>query len=119
MKKIFINYKNYTMAFLAIVMITVIGVNIQIAKKGQNGFSDVTLKNIEALTQETNWSNLRLKIVDCTCPSLKGGVSLQCRDSGELEHCSITQQGSNGCYKISVFTSMNLLCEGAGITYKD
>ena len=52
MKKIKRYFKNYALAFLAIVMIAVIGVNVQIALEDQKDSSDVTLKNIEALSEE-------------------------------------------------------------------
>ncbi len=65
----------------------------------------------------------RLKDVECTCPSSKGGksgFSLRCRPDGNLEKCTSTQQGSNACYKakISLNPSVEMLCEGAGIKFE-
>ena len=84
MKKIFINYKNYTMAFLAIVMVTVIGVNIQIAMESQKDSSDVTLKNIEALSTPEN--NTPVTYGD-VCRSFLRNEDMNI--NGVLHHCKV------------------------------
>lgn len=72
--------------------------------------------NIEALAHnENSWEGKNLKIVKCTCPNgSPSGYTLRCRSNGDLESCTITQQGSNACYEKD-FTKM--LCEGTGIKF--
>jgi len=66
---------------------------------------------IEAMAQnEGNWEGKKLKIVDCTCPDNKKGQTFKCNDDGNLESCTSTQQGSNGCYKVGLL-GISLLCE--------
>jgi hypothetical protein len=77
--------------------------------------------NMQALssgnsTDEKDWSKLKLKWVKCTCLDGKKGNSLRCSSNGDLENCSVTQQGSNACYKAKI-TGINMLCQGSGITY--
>jgi hypothetical protein len=85
--------------------------------------SNWTLQNMEAFTDESstegiNWSSLKLKQVICVCPtSGANGYSNRCRVDGNLEHCSITQQGLSGCYSTTIISNVYLLCEGAGIVY--
>jgi len=64
------------------------------------------------------WEGKKLADVSCTCPepSNASGHSLKCRENGEFESCTSTQQGLNGCYsaKITVFppsASVKLLCD--------
>lgn len=89
--------------------------------------SDVRLsaifgENIEALAADENFNpGDRLKDVTCECPNGKSGFSLKCRKDGDLEKCTVTQQGSNACYKakISLNPGIAMLCEGAGVTFGD
>ena len=68
--------------------------------------------NEQALAEETTGTIERLKKVDCTCPETgKSGFTLKCKTDGNLELCTPTQQGSEGCYKISLLGGLELLCE--------
>lgn len=73
--------------------------------------------NVEALAQDEGYNKGdRLKSVSCTCPNNKSGFSLKCRADGNLEQCTPTRQGSNGCYKVKFSTKpLDLICEGSGI----
>lgn len=73
--------------------------------------------NVEALAQDEGYNKGdKLKSVSCTCPNNKSGFSLKCRADGNLEQCTPTQQGSNGCYKVKFSTKpLDLICEGSGI----
>jgi hypothetical protein len=82
--------------------------------------------NMQALssgnsTDEKDWSKLKLEMVGCRCPetgnnSNKRGETLRCTNTGKLENCSATQQGSNACYKVG-FSGLSLLCQGTDITF--
>lgn len=76
--------------------------------------------NMEALAEGEGYQKGdKLKSVKCTCPNNKSGFSLRCRADGNLEQCTSTQQGSNGCYKVKLSSNpLNLICEGAGIKYE-
>lgn len=76
--------------------------------------------NIEAFAQGEGYNKGdKLKAVKCTCPNQKKGFSLRCRQDGNLESCTPTQQGSNACYKAKLSTNpLDLICEGAGISYE-
>lgn len=69
----------------------------------------------EAITTgETNYNpGDRLKQVRCKCPNGDKGYSLRCKSDGEGEDCIESQQGSNGCYTLT----LKLLCQGSGIVY--
>lgn len=69
----------------------------------------------EAITTgETNYNpGDRLKRVKCKCPNGETGNSLRCYNDGEGEACTEIQQGSNGCYTLT----LKLLCEGNGIVF--
>ena len=69
----------------------------------------------EAITiGETNYNpGDRLKKMKCRCPNGDTGNSLRCKSDGEGENCTEIQQGSNGCYTLT----LKLLCQGAGIVY--
>ena len=62
--------------------------------------------NVEALAQDEGYNK----------GDNKSGFSLKCRADGNLEQCTPTQQGSNGCYKVKFSTKpLDLICEGSGI----
>lgn len=69
----------------------------------------------EAITTgETNYNpGDRLKKMKCRCPNGDTGNSLRCKSDGEGENCTEIQQGSNGCYTLT----LKLLCQGVGIVY--
>lgn len=83
----------------------VAGVAIAVWKSKNPSFeSELILANVEALAtgeNTTNWSELKLAVVECTCEDGKDGFTLQCRKDGSYENCSQTQQGLTGCYKVA------------------
>ena len=79
--------------------------------------------DIEALARSENWEGKKLKSVTCKCPTGSlNGFSLRCNTDGEFESCTITQQGSNACYKekavFGITVGLTKLCEGTGISYE-
>ena len=78
-------------------------------------------KVVAMARNEESWEGKKLKGVTCTCPNNTKGFSLKCRDDGDLENCTSTQQGSNACYAEKVLfgitTGLKMLCQGAGITF--
>jgi hypothetical protein len=74
----------------------------------------VSFQTISALTQESNnWEGKKLKLVECTCKinnKDRIGDTFRCRINGNLEQCTITQQGSNACYNVGMF-GISIMCE--------
>jgi hypothetical protein len=95
-------------ATVAIAAATIFAVN-HFSPKSQ--MSDLTRANLEALTNGESVNELKLKQVQCRCPSDgKNGKTLKCFSDGDLEPCTSTQQGSNACYKVNVISRELKLC---------
>lgn len=50
----------------------------------------------------SDWQGKKLKMVPCKCSNGDNGKTLKCDPAGDLEDCTVTQQGSNACYKVGL-----------------